>query len=228
MRRLRVVAAALGELLVTAGLLVLLFVVWQLWWTDVVANREQAATVRALSREFLHDRTTVPRSPGEPVPTGRAFAILRIPRLGADFARPVLEGTSHDILDQGVGHYQGTAMPGGIGNVALAGHRTTYGRPFHDIDTLRAGDRIVLETRSGFAVYAVQRHVIVAPSQVDVIAPVPQHPGARPTQRWLTLTSCHPKYSASQRYVVFARLQATYSRAQGLPARTLTVPGSEL
>ena len=217
-----------GDLFVTAGLLLLLFVGWQLWWTDVTANRVQGDTVHSLTRDFAAAPT--PGSAGQAnqtptaVPFGKAFAIVRIPRLGADYARPVLEGTTRDILMDGVGHYSGTAGPGAVGNFAIAGHRTTYGRPFHDIDLLRSGDTIVVETRTELHVYAVKRHVIVAPTDVAVIAPVPEKVGAKATGRWLTMTACHPKYSAAQRYVVFAELVKTYPRAKGLPAGTLAAP----
>ncbi|WP_270888687.1 class E sortase [Pedococcus sp. 5OH_020] len=216
-----------GDLLVTAGLLLLLFVGWQLWWTDVTANRAQHGTVSTLTRDFAaapKGSTTPASQTPKPVVFGKAFAIVRIPRFGADYARPVLEGTSRDILQEGVGHYDGTALPGDVGNFAVAGHRTTYGRPFHDIDRLREGDVVVVETRTAYSVYAVKRHVIVAPTAVDVIAPVPQRPGAKPTQRWMTMTACHPKYSAAQRYVVFAELVRTYPHAEGLPAGTLAAP----
>lgn len=212
---------ALGELMITTGLLLLLFVAWQLWWTDVTANREQAGTILALEREFAQGSS--PTDAQDPIvtfkdmPPGKAFAILRIPRLGADFARPLLEGVGHETLMSGLGHYPGTAMPGQVGNLALAGHRTTYGRPFHDIDTLRTGDVIVVETKPGYDIYRVQRHVIVRPTQVDVVAAVPQEPGITPTTPWLTMTACHPKFSAEYRYVVFARMERAIPRAQGLP-----------
>ena len=213
-----------GDLLVTAGLVLLLFVGWQLWFTDITANRTQDATVSRLTRDFA----TPPATPGaetpKAVPFGSAFAIVRIPRFGADYARPVLEGTSRDILQDGIGHYDGTVLPGAVGNFAVAGHRTTYGRPFHDIDTLRAGDLIVVETKTAYSVYAVKRHEIVAPTDVQVVAPVPDQPGVKPTERWMTMTACHPKYSAAKRYVVFAQLVKTYPHADGLPAGTLTVP----
>lgn len=230
MRALRWALGALGDVLVTLGLLLLLFVAWQLWWTDVEANRAHSGTVQALSRDF---GAAPPPSKGDsaerlPVPEfGKAFAILRIPRFGADYARPVLEGTSSDILQEGLGHYRGTAAPGSVGNFAIAGHRTTYGRPLHDIDRLREGDRIVVETKTGFTVYAVQRHLIVAPTAVEVIAPVPGDRGATPNGSWLTMTACHPKYSAAQRYVVVAKLLRSYTRDQGLPAGTLDAPGGE-
>jgi sortase A len=218
-----------GDLLVTAGLVLLLFVGWQLWFTDLTANRTQDATVSRLTRDFA----TPPPTTGTPgtespkaVPFGSAFAIVRIPRFGADYARPVLEGTTRDILQDGIGHYDGTVLPGAVGNFAVAGHRTTYGRPFHDIDTLRTGDLIVVETKTAYSVYAVKRHEIVAPTDVQVVAAVPDKPGVKPTERWMTMTACHPKYSAAQRYVVFAQLVKTYPRADGLPAGTLTVPKS--
>ena len=215
-----------GDLLVTAGLLLLLFVGWQLWWTDVTANRTQDATVSTLTRDFAAAPTPADPSGVQPkaVPFGKAFAIVRIPRLGANYARPLLQGTSRDVLEGGIGHYDGTAGPGAVGNFAVAGHRTTYGRPFHDIDKLRTGDVVVVETRTAYSVYAVKRHEIVAPTDVQVIAPVPDKPGAKPTDRWMTMTACHPKYSAAQRYVVFAQLVKSYPHADGLPVGTLTVP----
>lgn len=229
MRGLRRGIHILGEVLITLGLLLLLFGAWQLWWTDVTANREQASTVQALERGFviggLPERGT-PDSVATltKVPFGKAFGIVRIPRFGADYARPVLQGTDHDTLTKGMGHYSGTAFPGQVGNFALAGHRTTYGRPLHNIDRLQKGDIIVVETKASYIVYAVDRHVIVTPNHVEVIAPVPQHPGVKPTQAWMTMTACHPKFSATQRYVVFARLVKIIPRASGLPASFMAVP----
>jgi sortase A len=227
-RALRWTIGGLGDILVTAGAVLLLFVAWQLWWTDVEANRAQGGTVQALARDFSSAAPTAPAAaPNEkptPVRFGEAFAIVRIPRLGDDFARPLLEGTDYETLKKGLGHYRGTAAPGAVGNLAMAGHRTTYGRPLHDIDRLRKGDKVVVETKSGYSVYAVDGHEVVAPTEVEVIAPVPNKPGAEPNGAWLTLTACHPKYSAAQRYVVFAKLVQTYPRATGLPAGTLDAP----
>ncbi len=229
-RLVRWVVGGLGDILVTAGLVLLLFVAWQLWWTDVEANRAQSGTVQQLTRDFARGAPAASgpaRVQPAPMQFGKAFAILRIPRLGADYARPVFQGTDYQTLQEGVGHYDGTAAAGQIGNMALAGHRTTYGRPFHDIDRLVKGDRIIVETKSGYSVYAVERHDIVAPTAVEVVAPVPEKPRARPNAAYLTLTACHPKYSAAQRYVVFAKLVRTYPRAGGLPAGALQVPGKK-
>jgi len=220
---------ALGEVLITLGILLLLFVAWQLWWTDVTANREQASTIQTLERGFgpavgPERRTGEPLATLTKVPLGQAFAIVRIPRFGADYARPVLEGTDRDTLIKGMGHYSGTAFPGQVGNFALAGHRTTYGRPLNNIDLLQKGDVIVVETKVGYIVYTVDRHVIVTPDKMEVIAPVPQRPGARPTQAWLTMTACHPKFSAQYRYIVFAKLVKNIARASGLPSSYMAVP----
>jgi len=232
MKALRGLVHTLGEVFITLGLLLLLFVVWQLWWTDVVANSEQAGTVQALERGFgpanLAERGAadppVPLATLTKIPFGEAFAIARIPRFGADYARPVLQGTDHDTLTKGIAHYQSTAFPGQVGNFAVAGHRTTYGKPFSNIDLLRKGDVIVVETKASYIVYAVDRHVIVTPDHVDVIAPVPQQPGVQPKQAWMTMTACHPRFSASQRYVVFAKLVRRIPRASGLPASLMAVP----
>jgi sortase A len=240
---------ALGEVLITLGLLLLLFVAWQLWWTDVTANREQAVTISALEKGFgtglpergatdpagapktaapktVIPKTVVPKTAAilTKVPFGEAFAIIRIPRLGAGYARPVLQGTDHETLTKGIGHYSRTAFPGQTGNFAVAGHRTTYGRPFSDINLLRKGDVIVVETKTSYFVYAVDRHVIVTPDHVEVIAPVPQDPGGQPTQAWMTMTACHPRFSASQRYVAFARLTKRIPRADGLPGSFMAAP----
>jgi sortase A len=224
LRALRWVVGTFGEVLITVGLLLLLFVSWQLWWTDVAADREQDGTIQALERDFGPPGRADPLATLKKVPFGEAFAIVRIPRFGAQYARPVLEGSDRDTLIRGVGHYPSTVLPGQVGNFAVAGHRTTYGRPLHNVDLLRKGDVIVVETKADYVVYAVARHVIVTPKQVEVIAPVPQQPGAQPTQAWMTMTTCHPKFSARERWVVFAKLVRSIPRADGLPASVMAVP----
>ncbi len=212
-----------GEVLLTLGLLLLLFAAWQLWWTDLVANRDQAGIVRTLEDGFAREPAPVGEN-GIPAAIGEdgAFALVRIPRFGAEWARPVIEGTGRPVLELGVGHYAGTAGPGQVGNFALAGHRTTYGRPFHDVDRLEDGDRVVVETAAEVYVYEVSSREIVRPGDVEVIAPVPDDPGAQPTRALVTLTSCHPRYSATQRFIVHGALVETVPRAQWDPARWLT------
>lgn len=231
----------LGELLITAGVLLGLFVVWQLWWTDVVADREQA--------ELLDDLTwlqePVAASPA-PEPTadprrrdaapviaepavGATFATLRVPRWGADDLHAISQGTSRSqVLDRlGIGHYVGSAMPGGVGNFAVAGHRVTYGKPFHRIEELVVGDALVVQTPETWYVYRVTGTEVVWPRDVEVVAPVPNQPDAVPTEAVMTLTTCHPMYSARQRYVVHAALEYWMPVADGTPAE-LTDPRAGL
>jgi sortase A len=216
-----------GEVLVTLGVLLLLFAAWQLWWTDVVADRAQAGIVRTLEEGFARELSPAPvGADGIPEAIGHdgAFALVRIPRFGADWVRPVIEGTRRDVLTLGVGHYVGTAGPGQVGNFAVAGHRTTYGRPFHDVDRLRDGDRVVVETATEVFVYEVTSREVVGPRDVEVIAPVPGEPGEPPTRALLTMTSCHPRYAATQRFVVHGTLVETVPRARWDPTRWLATP----
>lgn len=223
MRIVRGIAGLLGELLVTIGVVLLLFVGWQLWWTDVVSDADAAQVVAQLQQQA--------DGPGEgwvqpkKAKLGDAFAIVRIPRFGANFARPLYEGTTRDVLQRGVGHYVGTALPGEVGNFAMAGHRTTYGKPFNRIAELKQGDAVLVETRDTWFVYRVTGHEIVPPNQVSVLLPVPNEPDAEPTAAVLTMTSCHPEFSARERYVVHAELEQTYPHAKGVPADVLKVAG---
>lgn len=206
-----------GELLITLGVLLGLFVAWQLWWTDVAADREQADVVAGLGwagpipLDGADDGGSGSPDPppvmAEPA-IGTTFATLRVPRWGEDYVRPISQGTSRrDVLDVlGLGHYEGTAMPGAVGNFAVAGHRTTYGKPLHRIAELEPGDTLVVQTVEAWYVYRVTESLIVDPERVEVVAPVPGGPGEAPTAALMTLTTCHPLYSASERYVVHAEL----------------------
>src|SRR5699024_9011454 len=118
---------------------------------------------------------------------------------------------------QGRGHYPETALPGEVGNVAIAGHRNTYGRVFEDIARLEAGDPIVVETADAFYVYETTESLIVQPEDVEVIAPTPGRPGVEPTERMLTLTACHPMYSARERIIVHAEFSYWTKRSDGIP-----------
>jgi sortase A len=235
----RAAVGTLGELSITLGVLLLLFVAWQLWWTDVEATLEQDRLTDDLVREWaagtaapdgsggdpvgpVDDPVVAPEDPAVPVsdtgPQGAAFAVIRVPRFGDDYARPVLSGTSRDILEDGVGHYDGSVGPGEVGNFALAGHRTTYGAPFSRIAELRAGDPIVVQTVDGYYTYRVTTSQIVLPSQTEVVAPVPGQPGVAPTEEIITLTSCHPRYSARQRYIVHGEFESFQPASAGPPA----------
>ncbi|WP_307793759.1 class E sortase [Actinotalea soli] len=214
----------LGEVLMTLGVLIGLFVVWQLWWTDVAAGQEQAQAVADLGWEEPVtvpepvERTDAPPVLEEPEEL-TTFATLQVPRWGEDYVQPITQGVGQDVLDHlGVGHYPGTAMPGGVGNHAVAAHRVTYGKPFNRVAELELGDPLVVRTEDTWYVYRVTSTEIVLPHQVEVIAPVPGEPEAVPTERRMTLTTCHPMFSAEERFIVHAELDHWMPVADGTPA----------
>jgi sortase A len=228
----------LGELFITVGLLLLGFLVWQLWWTDVVGNREQAQAVAGL--EFTPAPTAtasavpvvaIRRNDDPPVLAEPAhattFATFQVPRWTGEPIRPISQGTDKKtVLDVlGIGHYEGTAMPGAIGNFAIAAHRTTFAKPFNRIAELQIGDALVVRTADTWYVYTVTSTQIVRPSDVSVIAPVPGDAGATPSERSITLTTCHPMFSASERYIVHGTLLYWAPVSSGSPAELLGTGG---
>jgi sortase A len=227
MRTVRAVVGTIGELLITAGLVILLYVVWTLYVVGAIESGKQADVVAAMEKQFaISAPTGTPTSTTvkTKVPTGEVFAILRIPRLGASWAKPVYEGVGLDVLANGLGHYPQSDLPGEVGNVAIAGHRAGHGNPLIDIDAIRQGDVLIIETRAGYYVYRVDRYKIVQPTALEVVAPVPEQPGVKPTQRWFTLTSCEPRYGSVTRYIVFSKLEKSFTREQGLPKDYLIDP----
>ncbi|MFC7646405.1 class E sortase [Streptosporangium lutulentum] len=167
---MRATLRALGELSITAGLILLLFCAYLLWGTGSYTMEQQVL----LQRQLLEKKE--PRLLGK-IQLGGAVAMLKIPRFGDDYRYAVVEGTDRDRLRMGPGHYPGTAMPGEVGNFVLSGHRTTYAAPFKRIGELRRGDDIVVEAREARYTYSVTRTRVVEPTEVDVMAPVPGQPG---------------------------------------------------
>jgi sortase A len=218
-RRLRLALSVVGTVLTGAGVLILLFVAYQLWGTALYTSRQQGDledTFRARIAQAAPSPTTAPPGdsrptttrPPPPPPDGEAVAILSIPRIGMD-EEFVVEGVSLGDLRKGPGHYPDTPLPGENGNAAIAGHRTTYGAPFNRLDELRPGDRIEVTTLRGSFTYLVEGSKIVRPEQVEVLDPTPD---AR-----LTLTTCHPKYSARQRLIVTAVLGEGQETVEAAP-----------
>ncbi len=220
-RTTAILVGGLGRILIGAGVLILLFAAFQLWGTGLSEARAQDK----LADEFRSQMAATAPPPTENVdvgaepastevtlrrdqiPTGgMAVGQLNIPAIGV--TKTFVEGTTRDILRAGPGHYGNTPLPGQPGNSAIAGHRTTHGAPFFDIDKLVPGDEIIVETLQGDFTYLVEGHenesggqsghFIVDPSEVGVISD-------KGDDR-LTLTACHPKYSAAQRIIVTATL----------------------
>ena len=227
----RMAARGVGQLLITLGVVILLFVVYELWGTNFYTKAQQGDLRDQLRHDWAVSGPDISQINVADVPIGSGLAVLRIPRFGRGYHIVVVEGTGYEDLKKGPGHYPGTALPGQVGNFAVAGHRTTYEAPFNRIDTLRVGDAIVLETKTMWFTYTVETlaaangyprvpyQEIVDPSDVAVAFPVPDQPnaGKKPTLRLLTFTSCNPKYSAAQRIVVHAQLTSKQPKSDGPP-----------
>ncbi|MFJ2578280.1 class E sortase [Kitasatospora aureofaciens] len=223
-----VVAARLvGELCITLGVVMLLFVSYQLWWTNVQADAAASGARNQLEQQF--DAAQGAGKPGQPAPDpakpetfepGKGFAIIYLPKLGLKF--PIAEGTSKSaVLDKGlVGHYPGTGMPADkAGNFALAAHRNTHGEPFRYINQLGKGDQVVVETATAYYTYELTGGIPeTSPSNVSVIKPVPNGSGYAGPGRYITLTTCTPEFTSKFRLIVFGKMIDERPRSQGKPA----------
>jgi sortase (surface protein transpeptidase) len=244
----------IGELLITAGLVLLLFVAYELYVTDLFSAQKQADASSGLNDQWTKDRQLHPE-----LIDGRAFARLYIPSFGADYHFTIQEGVGESALANGPGHYKGTALPGEPGNFGVAGHRVGKGAPFNDLDALSSCDAIVVETQTSFFVYRVLPHdeeiagwttgkgkdpkcagvstlrdpnavgggpygatsgrKVVLPTHGDAVNPVPYKPvGILPVASQaalLTLTTCHPQFSARERLIVHSVLVKQWQKSPG-------------
>ncbi|WP_243075956.1 class E sortase [Microbacterium sp. SS28] len=232
------VVGVLGEILITLGVVTLLFVAWQLWIGDVIYGAERTQQADAQSdewqREYEEQIAASPEVTETPAPAdttaepiilpqpddAQTFATMHIPRFGPEYNINVAGGvTRANTLDPiGIGHYPGTQMPGEEGNFAVAAHRTTWGKPFNRIAELRVGDAIVVETPDGWYTYRFRTLEYVEPSAVEVILPVPQETGVAANDRYLTMTSCSPMYSMAERIVAYSVFENFTPRSAGAPA----------
>lgn len=204
----------------TAGVVILLFAVYQLYGTGVSTARAQDRLERQLAVEWGAPPAAQPSAPSAPSvqpvrspELGAPVAVMTIPRLGEDYRHVVVEGVGREELKLGPGHQPGTAWPGQLGNTVLAGHRTTYGAPFGRFDELAAGDDVVVTDETGSYTYRISGTEIVDPSDTAVVLPVPRQPGVEPTRRLLTLITCTPKYSAKYRLIITGELVSQGDRA---------------
>ncbi|GAA2297423.1 class E sortase [Streptomyces hawaiiensis] len=213
-----VASRAIGEVFITTGVLMLLFVTYQLWWTNVRAHAQAGQEASSLQDDWASGK----RNPGAFEP-GQGFAILHIPKL--DVVVPIAEGTSSKgVLDRGmVGHYaEGalkTAMPGDkTGNFGLAGHRNTHGEPFRYINKLAPGDPIVVETQDEYFVYKMASILpVTPPSNTSVLNPVPTGSGFTKPGRYITLTTCTPEFTSKYRMIVWGKMVEERPRSKGKP-----------
>ncbi|WP_329526924.1 class E sortase [Streptomyces sp. NBC_01462] len=212
------VSRMIGEAFITTGVLMLLFVTYQLWWSNVRAHQQAGSAAHHLQEDWASGK----RSPGTFEP-GQGFAILHIPKL--DVVAPIAEGTSKTkVLDRGmVGHYgEGglkTAMPDAkTGNFGLAGHRNTHGEPFRYINHLKPGDSIVVETQDDYFVYKMTSILpVTSPSNTSVLAPIPKGSGFTGPGRYITLTTCTPEFTSTYRMIVWGKMVEERPRSKGKP-----------
>lgn len=228
------IIGVLGELLITAGLLVVLFLGWQVWWNDIVVGGQQATAAQELTEQWgpiepapSPDPSAEPQDYGDPVVSAVAaehsgFATIYVPRFGADWQRVVGEGVDmSEVLNDttlGVGHYEGTQMPGEVGNFAVAAHRQTHGGSFNQINQLAVGDPIYVATADGFYTYRYRSTEYVLPTGVGVLDPVPQVENAQAGDRIITLTACNPLFSTAERIVAYGVMESWQPHSAGPPA----------
>lgn len=214
----RVAVRTLGELMITFGMIMLLLVVYQLYWTNLEAERRADGISDDLRSSWVD---------GRPIKNG-AIGIMYIERLGKKWQKPIVEGVDLDQLAKGVGHFPKSAQPGVVGNFAVAAHRATHGEPFAYLDRIEPGDRVVIETKTNWFVYVVDAQKnpnpdhpawkLVDPSYGEVVLPVPEQPGVKPKQKLITLVTCNPRWGSSTRLIVYGHLTKAYPKPGPLPA----------
>jgi LPXTG-site transpeptidase (sortase) family protein len=207
-RRASTASRVFGELLITAGVVVALFVAYSLWWTNILAARDSERATEDVRESWLHDRT-----PGE-LDTKDGVGFLHVPTMSDDDIL-VMKGTEPKELNKGAAGYYTKPVKSGMpqdqsGNFALAAHRDGHGAKFHDIDKVEKGDAVVFETKNTWFVYKVYA-VLPQTSKynVDVLDAVPKQSGRKDDGRYITLTTCTPKFTSKYRYVVWGELERT-------------------
>lgn len=225
-RRRVSIVGVLGELLITAGVFVLLFLGWQVWLNDIIEGSAQDTQAQQLSQSWKQDAgatgaTGTATNPVVAVAPGNAqkFGILYVPRFGATWERPIAQGVGvSDVLDKiGIGHYPSSVMPGAVGNFAIAAHRHAYGGSFENLHTLHVGDHVYIGTKQGWYEYTFRDIQYVQPTQVNVLQPVPMEPGVKPVDRLITMTTCNPFFSTQERMIAYGVFDRFYPYAGGPP-----------
>jgi len=221
-----------GEVLVTAGVLVLLFIAWQNVFNTWLLNGQQNGAAAQLGKQWLESAPSRGGAASSPnaAAAGQAsvgpdanvpvesepgnkqtIAVMYVPRFGTSWKRTIREGTGLDVLNSsqaGIGHYASTAMPGGVGNFAVAAHDTGYGSTFLRMQNLRIGDKIYVQTKDGFYTYAFRNYQYVQPNEVAVLDPVPRQQGAQASDRLITMTTCNPPYHTVERLISYGVLES--------------------
>ncbi|QPK81430.1 class E sortase [Schaalia sp. ZJ405] len=231
------IIGVIGELLITAAFVIGLFAVWQVYWTSYEVAAPVKHAVTTFTREHTPEkiklgevRTDAPPSFAQSPALHDLYGVVHVPKW--DWAKiPLSEGIDLEVLNAGhAGHYPQTAQAGEIGNFSIAGHRRSYGDVFLRIDQLAQGDPVVVDLPGYYLVYTVESSEIVPaddPENIRVIAPVIGDASYSqvPTERWMTMTTCHPEYGISERYIVHLKFTSWTPKDTGVPAELLDEPG---
>ncbi|SBV28815.1 class E sortase [Micromonospora krabiensis] len=220
--RLRTGIRVSGEVLITFGLVVLLFAGYEVWGKSAIVDAHQNDLSQQLAQAWGPTGDPTVSAPAAATPSakpsppvhGKPIAGLYIPKLDKNWV--VVEGVTQADIRYAPGHYPKSALPGQVGNFSVAGHRNRA--TFWRLDELNDGDVIVVESKTEWYVYKVSQSRIVKPTQVEVVAPVPGKPGEKPTKRMLTLTTCNPKFDNYQRLIIHAELDRSQPKSEGRPA----------
>jgi sortase A len=232
-RRRVSIAGVFGELLITAGVIVLLFIAWQNVFNSWYLNGKQDGAAAQLGQQWLEQSQSGAHSGSAPASIGdgqtalgpsaavpvektepthlAAVAVIYVPRFGAGWKRTIREGTDTPVLNSataGVGHYDNTAMPGAVGNFAVAAHDTGYGNTFLHVQNLQVGDKIYVQTPQGFYTYVFRNYLYVQPNAVQVLDPVPMKSGQKASDRIMTMTTCNPPYHSVERMAAYSVLES--------------------
>ena len=226
------VLLVVGELLITAGFILGAYVAYELWVSNLTAQRTWSTTSTNLTDEFsaefknyLSDNPIPPEKielTTKPE-TGKPFGLMSVPKLwGKSKAVPIISGTRDQDLAKGLGHYLETALPDAEGNFAVAGHRATHGEPFADFPLLTQGDEVIVETIAGRYVYELVADIKVMPEDVWVIGRRPNVEGVNSLPedaKLITLTTCDPRWSSEKRWIWFG-VQKSFTSRYELERRT--------
>ena len=225
----------IGVGLILAGLGLLAYVAWQFWGTNWVSKRHQREITSSLEKDWSAGQGRKPKF----VPTGKASALIRIPKFGPKYVVPVLEGASDgtiptDVLAKGYGHFRTggvdgakAAFPGDVGNYALAAHRVTHGEPLRHMPDLRPGDQVIVETVDATYTYVLDTNpndLVIPFTGIWVLDPLPHNPNGGPEpkqvqgQRLITLTTCSEIFHTDNRMIAFGHLVSATPKAGGTPA----------
>lgn len=211
LQKVAAVCGVVGEVMITVGVVLALFVVYSLWWTNVVTNREVAKQSRKVRESWQHGKST----PGRGFNPKDGIGFLHIPAMGHDYQVLIAKGTSRKELNKGVAGYYTDPVKAALpwakkGNFALAAHRDGHGAKFHNLNKVKKGDVLVVETRDVWYVYRVFKTLpSTSKYNVGVIKPIPSGSGRTKAGRYITLTTCTPVYTSRNRLVVWGTLTRT-------------------